>query len=283
MKKIILTLILSTTHIFALNTIVSILPQLTFVQAIGGDKVNTSLMVQIGVSPHTYEPKPSQMVDISKADIYFAIDVEFEDVWLPKFESINPNMAIVDLADGIAKISSKQEECKGDDHDHHHHAGDDPHIWTSPANVEIIVKNIYKALSKADPSNGEYYRLNLEKYLAKIRYTHHQITAILSVLDNNNKFMVFHPSWGYFARDYNLIQIAVEIEGKKPKAKELINLLKEAKKDKINAIFTQPEFSDSVAKIISKELSIPVIKVTPLAPNWSDNLIKIAKAIANRE
>ena len=283
MKKIILTLILSTTHIFALNTIVSILPQLTFVQAVGGDKVNTSLMVQIGVSPHTYEPKPSQMVDISKADIYFAIDVEFEDVWLPKFESINPNMAIVDLADGIAKISSKQEECKGDDHDHHHHAGDDPHIWTSPANVEIIVKNIYKALSKADPSNGEYYRLNLEKYLAKIRYTHHQITAILSVLDNNNKFMVFHPSWGYFARDYNLIQIAVEIEGKKPKAKELINLLKEAKKDKINAIFTQPEFSDSVAKIISKELSIPVIKVTPLAPNWSDNLIKIAKAIANRE
>ena len=103
---------------------------------------------------------------------------------------------------------------------------------------------------------------------------------ILSSLVDGQKFMVFHPSWGYFAKAYNLEQIAVEVEGKEPKPKELIHLLKKAKEKKVNAIFTQPEFSDATAKIIAKELNIPVVKVSPLAPNWSENLINITKAIA---
>ena len=94
--------------------------------------------------------------------------------------------------------------------------------------------------------------------------------------------MVFHPSWGYFAKAYNLEQIAVEVEGKEPKPKALIRLLKEAKKEKVKAIFTQPEFSDTVARIIAKELQIPVVKVSPLSANWSENLISIAIAIAGK-
>ena len=110
--------------------------------------------------------------------------------------------------------------------------------------------------------------------------TDRQIIHFLSSLEDTRRFMVFHPSWGYFAQAYNLEQIAVEVEGKEPKPKELIHLLKEAKEEKVKAIFTQPEFSDTVAKIIAKELQIPVVKVSPLAPNWSENLINIAKAIA---
>ncbi len=91
MKKIFITFILGfTTLTYAnVNAIVSILPQQTFVKAIGGEKVNISLMVKPGNSPHTYEPKPSQMRDISKADIYFSIGVEFEKAWLPKFMNQN--------------------------------------------------------------------------------------------------------------------------------------------------------------------------------------------------
>lgn len=94
--------------------------------------------------------------------------------------------------------------------------------------------------------------------------------------------MVFHPSWGYFAKAYNLQQIAVEVEGKEPKPKELIDLLKEAKEEKVKAIFTQPEFSDTTARVIAKELQIPVVKVSPLAADWSENLIKMAKSIAGK-
>jgi len=287
MKKITLIILLSTTYIFSnINAVVSILPEQTFVKKIGGEKVNVSLMVQPGNSPHTYEPKPSQMIDIAKADLYFAIDVEFEDVWLAKFQNLNPKMQVIDLADNIAKIQMQKNHAEEKNveklHSEHEHEGGDPHIWTAPANVKIIAQNIYDALAKKDPENTNYYKSNLDIFLASIDETDRQITDILSSLEDGRRFMVFHPSWGYFAKAYNLEQIAVEVEGKEPKPKELIHLLKEAKEENVKAIFTQPEFSDTVAKIIAKELQIPVVKVSPLAQNWSENLINIAKAIAGK-
>ena len=295
MKKITLIFLLSTSYIFAkLNAVVSILPEQTFVQAIGGDKVNVSLMVQPGNSPHTYEPKPSQMVEITKADLYFAIDVEFEEVWLPKFQSLNPKMQVIDLADNIKKMEMQKHQCEEEgeeeevhhsehEHEHEHgHEGEDPHIWTAPANVKIIAQNIYHALIQKDPANAEYYKRNLDTFLAMVDKTDKQITHILSSVADGEKFMVFHPSWGYFAKAYHLTQIAVEVEGKEPKPKELIHLLKEAKEEQVKAIFTQPEFSDTTAMIIAKELQVPVVKVSPLAPNWSENLINIANAIAGK-
>lgn len=283
MKKITLLFLVSTTYIFSnINAIVSILPQQTFVKAIGGEKVNLSLMVQPGNSPHTYEPKPSQMIDIAKAHLYFAIDVEFEHVWLPRFQNLNPKMQIIDLADNITKMQmqEKHEKEKDEHHSEHEHEGEDPHIWTAPENVKIIARNIYNALKKEDPKNTDYYKRNLDIFLASIDETDRQIIHFLSSLEDTRRFMVFHPSWGYFAKAYNLEQIAVEVEGKEPKPKELIHLLQEAKEEKVKAIFTQPEFSDTVAKVIAKELQIPVVKVSPLASNWSENLINIAKAIA---
>ncbi|WP_309497393.1 metal ABC transporter solute-binding protein, Zn/Mn family [Sulfurovum sp.] len=293
MNKITLIFLLSTTYIFSnINAIVSILPQQTFVKAIGGDKVNVALMVQPGNSPHTYEPKPSQMIDIAKAELYFAIDVEFEDVWLPKFKNLNSNMQVIDLAKNVTKIEMQtaHEEKSTDEghdghahHDAHNHEGADPHIWTAPSNVKIIAQNIFDALSKKDPKNTDYYKTNLTTFLSVVENTDNEIKEILSSLTTSRKFMVFHPSWGYFANDYNLEQIPVEVEGKAPKPRELIHLIKEAKEEKVNAVFTQPEFSDTSAKIIAKELNVPVVKVSPLSAKWSENLINIAEVIAGRK
>jgi len=292
MKKITLIFLFLTSYIFSnINAVVSILPEQTFVKAIGGDRVNVSVMVQPGDSPHSYEPKPSQMVEIAKADLYFAIDVEFEKAWLPKFQSLNPKMQLIDLAENIAKIQMQEEheeEAKEEDHSahghehEHEHEGDDPHIWTDPANVKIIAQNIYDALIQKDPTHTDYYKRNLELFLSSVDETDKKVKAILSSVADGERFMVFHPSWGYFAKAYHLTQIAVEVEGKEPKPKELIYLLQEAKEEKVKAIFTQPEFSDTVALVIAKELQIPVIKVSPLAANWSENLINIANAIAGK-
>ncbi len=281
MKKIITLLLLSTTYIFSnINAVVSIAPEVTFVKAIGGDKVDVSLMVQVGNSPHTYEPKPSQMTAIAKADLYFAIDVEFEHVWLPKFHSLNDKMQIVDLADGVTKIEMAHGHHAHESHDEHD--GKDPHIWTSPANVKVIAQNIYKALSTIDSDNTKYYENNLNLFLTKIDNTDKQIKEHLSTLKGSRTFMVFHPSWGYFAKEYDLTQIAVEVEGKSPKPRELVHLIKEAKEEKVSAIITQPEFSDASAKVIANELHIPVVKISPMAENWSDTLITMAKTVAGQ-
>lgn len=281
-KKLLLTTILGvTTFLYAkVNTVVSVLPQKTFVEMIGKDKVNVALMVKPGNSPHTYEPKPSQMKDINNADIYFSIGVEFETAWLPKFISQNKKMQISDMTKGVEKLPM-QEHHHGEE-DHHQDEEDtlDPHIWTSPANVKIIAKNIYESLIKIDIKNKEYYKTNYENFLAHIKQTDAAIKKILLKSTKDTKFMVFHPAWGYFARDYQLVQIAIEAGGKNPKPKQIAYLIKEAKHQQVKAIFTAPEFSDKAAVQIAKEVGVPVKKISPLNPNWSQNLIKLAEAIA---
>ncbi|NOX15929.1 MAG: zinc ABC transporter solute-binding protein [Epsilonproteobacteria bacterium] len=272
---IFLTLILNTFLFANINIIVSILPQLSFVKAIAGDKAHISVMVQAGDSPHTYEPKASQMVDISKADIYFAIGVEFENAWLKRFANQNKKMKIIDISKGIQKEQMSTFQGKPETQ-----GKKDPHIWLSPENIKIIAKNIYNALVKQDNKNTTYYKKNYTKFIAHITSVDAKIKKILKNTPKNSKFMVFHPSWGYFAKQYNLIQLPVEIEGKSIKPKSLIKIIKIARKEKIKAIFTQPEFSPKIANQIANELHIKVLKASPLDLNWESNLINFAKAIA---
>ncbi len=286
MHKFILIFFVISSYIFAnINVVVTIAPLKSFVEAIGKEHVDVTLMVAPGHSPHNYEPKPSQMLSLSKAKLYFAIGVEFEEVWLPKFASLNPHMKIVDLSEGIEKISMKAKACNVQAHEqahqhHHHHTSSDPHIWTSPENVKQIAAAIYKTLKAYDPQNASYYQQNYQAFISYINQTHTRIQKLLAPLPEPRSFMVFHPSWGYFAKTYRLEQIVVEVEGKSPKPKELMHLIAKAKEQKVRAIFTQPEFSDASAKIIAKELRIPVVKLSPLEANWSDNLIALAQQIA---
>lgn len=262
------------------DAVVSILPQMTFVKQIGGDKVNIALMVEPGNSPHSYEPKPSQMKEISKARLYFAIGVEFENVWLERFKAQNSSMQIVDTSVNVSKLAMKKHKHEGHHKHHDKKEGLDPHIWTAPNNLKIIAQNILKALKESDKANEAYYKANYDKFIAQIDQVDQEIKEILKDTPKGAKFMVFHPAWGYFAKQYGLIQLPIEVEGKEPKPKTVAKLINKAKKEKIRAIFTAPEFSDTTAKTIADELGISVIKVSPLNPKWGQNLINLAKAIA---
>lgn len=256
------------------NAVVSIVPEETFVKAIGGDKVNVALMVQPGFEPHEYEPKPSQMKEIANADVYFPIGVEFEKTWLPKFANQNKKMKIVNIIKGIQKIPMVADP---------HEGPFDPHVWTSPLNVKIMAKNIYHYLAKFDSKNKAYYKSNYEKFLNSVNKTDIAINKILLDTPAGTKFMVLHPAFGYFARDYGLTQFAIEAGGKSPKPKQMIDLIDEAKKEKIKAVFVEPEFSQKAAEQIAKEIGVPVVAVSPLNPKWSENLIQLANAIANKK
>ena len=287
MKKLILSLLLlvSSNLLAKVNAVVSIIPQQTILEQIGGDKVEITLMVTPGNSPHTYEPKPAQMREIEKANLYFTIGVEFEEAWLDKFVAQNGKMKVISVAKGIEKLPMKEHSHEGHEHkahDDHEHANTDPHVWTSPENVKIIATNIYGVLLRVDKAHKEYYFKNLENFLAKVDALNEKIMLTLKDTPKGTKFMVFHPSWGYFAKQYDLEQIAIEVSGKEPKPKELMHIIEEAKEENIKALFTQPEFSDKSATIIAKELQVPVIKVSPLAKNWEEQLLKIAQSIANK-
>ena len=96
----------------------------------------------------------------------------------------------------------------------------------------------------------------------------------------DSAFMVFHPSWGYFAKRYDLVQIPIELQGKEPKPNELVELIKDAKEHNIKIVFVSPQFSQKSAKTISQNIGANVVSIDPLSDDWKNNLLFVAKEIA---
>jgi len=265
-----------------LAVFVSIPPQKYFVQQIGEQRVDVQVMVQPGASPATYEPRPRQVAAISRTHIYFAIGVPFEKIWLKKIAAANPNMQVVHTDQGIQKIPMAANHTKSEDHrgkDHQDHHGElDPHIWLSPTLVMTQARTILNALVEIDPGHRAVYEANTQVFVSKLA----ALDADLKITfagKQGFQFMVFHPSWGYFARTYGLQQVPVEIEGKDPKPAQLKALIEHAKKKHINIIFVQPQFSSRNAELVAKEIGGQVIFADPLASDWSDNLREVAQKL----
>ena len=274
-----------------ISIVVSLTPLQEFTEKIGGDKVSVSVMVPPGASPHSYEPTPDQLVNVGKAKMYVKVGspVEFELTWLGKIISTNRNMSVVDASDGIKLIKMEYEhDHEGEDHhedvpkEHNaeeHGEGYDPHIWVSPKNAIIMLDNIYKALISLDPKNEGYYTSNKEAYVKELKALDSEIQKALSG-KKSRMFMVFHPAWGYFAKDYGLEQIPIEEEGKEPTAKGIQNLIDQAKEHNIKVIFASPQFSTKSAEVIAREIKGRVVLIDPLEKDYIANLRKLSQAFS---
>ncbi len=254
-----------------MNITVSILPEKYFVERIGGDHVTVNVMVGPGDSPHTYEPKAAQMTALSNSTVYFSIGVDFENAWLDRILAANSKMKIVDVSANLEKIpmtAGSEEE-----------GGLDPHVWTSPENVKTMSETIYQTLSEIDPSHAADYQANLNVFIEDINTLENEINASMSGI-TSKKFMVFHPSWGYFARDFGLDQIAIEINGAEPSAQELAAIIDQAKQENISVVFGQPEFSTKTADYIANEIGGQVILIDPLAEDWLENMRNVSNTFA---
>ncbi len=283
MKKIIFFLTFCALTSFAqnLNVTVSILPQKYFVEKIAQDRVDINVMVKQGFSPAIYEPQTSQMKMLSSSHVYFSIGVAFENVWLEKFKNANKNMQIINMNKGIAKISIDDHHHEEVKHSQESHAeGLDPHVWLNPLLVKVQAKNIYETLIALDAENKAFYLKNYLSFIEELDNLDKKLKKILKPVENKT-FMVFHPSWGYFAKAYNLEQISVEKEGKTPKPRELVKLIKQSKEHDIKIIFVSPQFSKKAASVIANSINGNTLTIDPLAYAYKTNLIKTAEAIYN--
>ena len=257
---------------------VSIVPQKFFVEQIGKDLVEVEVMVEPGANPHIYEPKPAQMAAISKARIYFAIGVTFEEIWLKKLASVNPKMKIVHTEHGIQKmpmVAHHHDDGEEDEREHHDHGILDPHIWLSPPLVMVQARNILTALQEVDPAHYSDYEANYKAFVAMLVDLDGELRNIFAG-KQGLQFMVFHPAWGYFAHAYGLKQVPIEMEGKEPKPSQLKELIEHASEHKIKVVFVQPQFSSRSAKQVAKEIGGQVAFADPLALNWVENLREVA-------
>lgn len=249
---------------------VSILPQAGFVEAVGGDKVEVLVMVPPGASPHTYEVTPDQMTQLSNAKMYAKVGspVEFELSWMDKLIAVNKTMLVVDCATGVTLTASEDPD----------ETGLDPHIWLSVKNAAIMVQNICDGLVQVDAANKSFYEQNCAAYLSQLAQLDQDFQTDLADVTNRS-FIIFHPAFAYFARDYNLTQIGVEQEGKEPDADYLTRLIDEAKAKNIKVVFVSPEYSTESAETIAKEIGGQVVSINPLAKDFIENMRAVETAV----
>lgn len=256
----------------SLGVTVTILPQAGFVENVGEEKVKINVMVPPGASPHTYEPVPSQMQNLSESSMYAIVGsgIEFELTWMDKLITVNENMLVVDCSKGI-------EIYEGEEGDNLH-APIDPHVWMSPPNAQIMVQNIADGLIRIDPGSRSFYEDNRDAYIQRLTALDEEITSVVSGLKNRT-FMVDHPAFGYFAREYGLNMLSIETEGKTPTPSELASLIEKARENKVKIIIASPQFNPTSATVIADSINATVVMIDPLAKNYIGNMNILLKEL----
>ena len=261
-----------------LKVAVTIAPLASFVEEVAKDTADVMIMVPPGADPHTYEPTPSQLAGLSGADVYVKLGsgMDFELAWMKKLKGLNKKMIICDSGEGITLIDMKESASCGPGH---RHGGKDPHIWLSPSNAVIMVRNIERTLSSAEPDNADFYSVNAKNYITELSGAEREIRKKLEPF-RGRAFFVFHPAWGYFASDHGLKEVSIQAGGKEPAARELTELVERARSLGVSAIFVSPQFSKKSAEVIAREIGAEVIEVDPLSKDYVRNILRMADELA---
>jgi zinc transport system substrate-binding protein len=252
---------------------VSILPQKYFVERIAGEQVEVNVLIPPGASPATYEPSLAQLSMLDQSSLYMRIGyVGFELSWMDKISSVNPDMKIIDLSRGIDLI---QEAGPEEDHHGHSHGGTDPHIWMSARNAKIISTNIFNELVLLFPEEKEAMEQRFLEFNRELDSLHRSISLRLKEVKERS-FLIYHPALTYFARDYNLHQYPIELEGKTPSPAHLKVLTDLSKEKAIQTIFIQSQFDQRNAEILAGEIGAKIIQFNPLDEAWNKQMLYIA-------
>ncbi|OCX42965.1 cation ABC transporter substrate-binding protein [Campylobacter ornithocola] len=272
--RVLFLCLISFLSIYAKNLVsVSIAPQAYFVKQIAKDTLEINIVIPPNANEHTFEFKPSGILKLEKSDIYFTANLEFEKIWILKLKDNLKNTKIISTQNSIDLISLQE-------HSKHHHHGDDPHTWLDPLLAKTHAKNITLALIEQYPQNKAFYEQNLESFLKELDELNLQIQALFKHT-KNKYFLVYHPSWGYFAKRYHLSQIPIEIEGKEPKPKDLAKLTKLIQKEQIKAIFVPKGASNNTIKAMASNYNLKIIELDHLPSDYKNELLKDAKNIAS--
>ena len=256
----------------AVTVTVTISPYKYFVDQIAKGKVNVNVMVSNGNNPETYEPYAQQMMELSKSALYLKVgSIGFEQTWMKKLQDNAPDMKVIDTSVGI-----KPAKTPG--------GNTDPHVWMSCSNARIIASNILKALCELEPKNKAFFEKNYQSLLSIIDKRDSTIReSFKKDPDLVRKFVIYHPILTYFARDYQLEQLAIEEEGREPSASQLKSLIERARKEKIKFCLIQAEFANRNTTTFINECHTKPMDINPLQGDWNWAMQEAAAAVQGKE
>ncbi len=254
-----------------IEAFVSILPQQYFVQRIGGDRVNVNVMVKPGQSPETFEPSPKLMSLYSKADVYFTIEMPFEQVWIDRVASLNQRVSVVNTQ----PHSDSQSPLLPDQHSHDKF---DPHTWLSPVLAIAQANVIVHELSRLSPEDKELFFNNYKELEKELNALDDELSRLFEARSGLN-FVTFHPAFSYFAQQYGLTQLAIEVEGKEPSAKQIARIVNRIRDKNVAFILIERQFNQMIPKTIAHSVGAKLLVLDPLALDYLSNMRDIAAKI----
>lgn len=280
MKKILLILFILVTSFSVIscndiNTVndkpivaVSIAPQEAFVKAVAGDLVDVITLIPPGYSPANYEPSVKIMENLSNAEVYFTIGVPTESGnILPDIDEI----LVVHLEDEVSEVYPDRTFSDG---------GRDPHIWLSIKRVKIIIQVIADTMSSIDPANQAFYQTNASDYIDLLDQTDSQIQNEFKDFTMKT-FIVFHPSYGYFADEYGINMVALEEDGKEATIQHMNEVIDLAESLQIHTVFYQIEIDSSQVNSFAEEINGESVSLNPLSSDYINNLLEMADLIGS--
>lgn len=251
---------------------VSVPPQAEIVRRIGGDRVAVESLVSPGASDDDLSLSPRKALALERVQLYVKVGhpaFEVEARYIDPFLARHPEVRVVDMSRGM-DLHHEEED------DGHGHEGD-PHVWVAPGTVKVAARNVAAALAEVDPEHAAEYRENLSRFLSDIDRLDREIRARLA--GGRRTFLVYHPSWGYFARQYGLEQIAIEAEGKEPGAARLIRLIDRARQEGAEVVLVPGGYPRESARVIAEAIGGRIVEADPQSPDWEETLLRIAEAL----
>ena len=249
----------------SLRVSVGIPPLRSVVTAIGGDAVEVASLMSDMDDPHTFSPTPQAVATLRDARIFFTLGLDYEKALAGKLEQKFPELVLSDASRAVPRLGGHHHHHEGEDHDHDACLqGADPHVWLSLANLALIADTVREDLARLAPEHAEEFGRRCAQYKEALAARHAEFVERLKPLEPR-AFCVYHPVFGYFARDYDLHQATVEIDGKAPTPRQLRELYDEAAEEGFRVVFVQPQFNPGPAKAIADKIGGRVVRINPLS------------------
>ncbi|MGH7496652.1 MAG: metal ABC transporter substrate-binding protein [bacterium] len=242
--------------------IVTTLPDLAdLASQIGGERAQVDFIVRGDQNPHFVEVKPSYMIKLKSADIFFMIGMDLE-MWAQQIidGSRNDKLKVVDLSKEIQKLEVpvRADASQGDVH-----RFGNPHYWLDPRNIRAMMQEMIAAMAAVSPNDESFFRANAEAYLKRLEGRIAEWETLMKPFAGS-KIITFHKSWSYFA-DWLGLMIADQIEPKpgiQPSPSHTSDLIKLVREGSIKAIIVEPFYDANAPEQIARSTNAKVIRLT---------------------
>jgi zinc/manganese transport system substrate-binding protein/manganese/iron transport system substrate-binding protein len=223
-----------------------------FARQVGGDDVTVISLLKPNVDPHDYEPTPEDLQRLATADVIVENGVGLERWFEPTIKAAEPTGAIVDASHGVALRRGTGPA-----------ASDfDPHIWQSPANARVMVRNIASALAAADTAHAADYAANAGRYDEKLAALDAHIRQELSGLANR-KVVTNHDAFGYYFDRYGLDFVGSIIPSFDSQAElsanDVRDIVDAIEAQHVTAVFSESSLPPKTAEAIGREAGVKVV------------------------